>query len=69
MFNDLGAPLDGRFWDTLAFSRVISGRRDLEGVFGYLDLNEMEAQGVWRREWDPKRRRRKGAPDRAQAPP
>lgn len=39
-----GHPFGKRFWDTLAFTRVITGRRDFLGMQNYLRKNEIERQ-------------------------
>lgn len=46
-----GHPFGKRFWDALAFTRVITGRRDYFGVVDYLDKNHCE------REYGPEARR------------
>lgn len=40
-----GKPI-GRFWDELAFSRVVDWGRDLWGVQNYLEKNRFEALGM-----------------------
>ncbi len=45
----------GKFWENLAFSRIVRFGKDFVGVCEYIELNEMEAQGVWSRYWDPRR--------------
>lgn len=47
----------GKFWDKLAFSRIVRFGKDFMGVCDYIELNEMEAQEVWSRNWDPRRRK------------
>jgi REP element-mobilizing transposase RayT len=37
-----GKPFGKRFWQGLAFSRVVMGRRDFGGLVGYLKKNEIE---------------------------
>lgn len=39
----------GKFWDTLAYSRVVEWGRELRTVDFYLILNELEGLGVWSR--------------------
>ena len=39
----------GKFWDELAFSRIVTWGRDLFHTRFYVLLNEMESQGVWSR--------------------
>ena len=34
----------GKFWDSVAFSRVINGLRDLKGVMNYVTANQIEAK-------------------------
>jgi hypothetical protein len=41
----------GKFWDSLAWTRIVSWGRDLKRVIDYIQMNELEAEGVWRREW------------------
>jgi REP element-mobilizing transposase RayT len=41
----------GRFWDSLAWSRIVNWGRDLRQAADYVLMNEMEAAEVWRREW------------------
>ncbi len=43
----------GRFWDKLAYSRVISWGREFEALLKYLVANLFEAQGFWNRKQDP----------------
>ena len=44
----------GKFWDSLAWSRVVNWGRDFKGVVDYILINEMEGATVWRREWSRK---------------
>jgi REP element-mobilizing transposase RayT len=39
-----GKPFGQRFWDQLAFTRVITGRRDARGVEKYLQRNQIERE-------------------------
>ena len=39
-----GKPFGRRFWQGLAFTRVIIGRRDFNGMRAYIDKNRMEAE-------------------------
>lgn len=39
-----GKPFGRRFWDALAFTRVINGRRDLAQTEAYLAKNELERE-------------------------
>jgi len=41
----------GKFWDSLAWTRVVNWGRDFRRVLDYVLMNEMEAAEVWRREW------------------
>ena len=42
----------GRFWDALAFTRVVSWRREFLAAKFYVIQNEMEAEGIWSRKWN-----------------
>ena len=50
----------GRFWDALAWTRIVNWGQDVRRVIDYVLMNEMEAAEVWRREWSkvPKPKRR-----------
>lgn len=37
----------GKFWDRLAYSRIVEWGRDFLNLKSYLDLNEIEALGWW----------------------
>ena len=39
-----GRPFGQRFWDQLAYTRVVMGRRDLGGVMNYLQKNKIERE-------------------------
>lgn len=39
-----GQPFGKRFWDHLAFTRVIMGHRDLSGIKNYLSKNALERE-------------------------
>ena len=39
----------GRFWDALAYSRVVEWGRDLKNLNFYVILNELEGLGIWSR--------------------
>jgi REP element-mobilizing transposase RayT len=39
-----GKPFGRRFWQGLAFTRVIMGQRDFNGVRNYVEKNRMEAE-------------------------
>jgi REP element-mobilizing transposase RayT len=39
-----GKPFGQRFWDQLAFTRVVTGRRDEHGVQKYLQKNQIERE-------------------------
>jgi REP element-mobilizing transposase RayT len=52
-------PSTRKFWDALAWSRIIEWGRDLRGALDYLTMNEMEAAQVWRREWSRPRAKRR----------
>ncbi len=43
----------GRFWDGLAFTRVVSWGREFESVMCYLVKNLFEAAGLWNRKRNP----------------
>jgi hypothetical protein len=45
-------PLEGKFWDLLPFSRVVSWGRDFKGVTAYIIGNLLEAAGLWNRKRD-----------------
>ena len=45
-----GKPFGARFWDELAFSRVVEWGRDLLNLRKYLELNRLEANGYSRAE-------------------
>lgn len=47
----------GKFWEKLAFSRIVRFGKDFEGVRDYIELNEMEAQEVWSRWYDSRRKK------------
>lgn len=42
----------GRFWDTLAYSRVVEWGRALESLDFYVVMNELEGLGIWSRKWN-----------------
>ena len=44
-----GRPIGGRFWDSLAFTRVVEFGRALRNAYFYVLQNELEAEGVWDR--------------------
>ncbi len=46
-------PLQGKFWDNLPYSRVVSWGKDLKTVTAYLIGNLFEAAGAWNRKKDP----------------
>jgi hypothetical protein len=46
----------GKFWDRLAWTRIVSWGNDLKRLLDYVLMNEMEGEGVWRREWSARRR-------------
>ena len=51
----------GRFWDALAFTRLVAWGRDYLSVKDYVELNEQEGQFVWSRaESEILRARRRG---------
>ncbi len=39
-----GKPFGVKFWDSLAFTRVVMGRRDQYGLLRYVDKNRIEAE-------------------------
>ncbi|MCM2279536.1 MAG: transposase [Oligoflexia bacterium] len=39
----------GRFWDALAYSRVVTWGRELKNVSFYVIMNELEGLGIWSR--------------------
>ena len=41
----------GRFWDSLAWTRIVNWGRDFRNALDYVLMNEMEGAEVWRREW------------------
>lgn len=41
----------GKFWHSLAYSRVVSWGRELRNVQFYLIMNELEGLGIWSRTW------------------
>lgn len=41
----------GKFWDELAYTRVVNWGRDLFHTHFYVVMNEMEASGIWSRHW------------------
>jgi REP element-mobilizing transposase RayT len=45
------AKASGKFWDALAWSRIVNWGKDLARVQDYVLMNEMEGAEVWRREW------------------
>ncbi|MCM2279935.1 MAG: hypothetical protein NDJ89_17820, partial [Oligoflexia bacterium] len=47
----------GRFWDALAYSRVVTWGRELKNVSFYVVMNELEGQGIWLRRWSAQRNR------------
>jgi hypothetical protein len=55
-----GAPAKMKFWSKLAYTRVLEWGRAFRFAVDYVILNEMEAQGAWRREWEPSRRKKRG---------
>jgi REP element-mobilizing transposase RayT len=46
-------PLQGRFWDLLPYSRVVSWGREFKTVALYVIGNLFEAAGLWSRKKDP----------------
>jgi REP element-mobilizing transposase RayT len=46
-------PLQGKFWDLLPYSRVVSWGRDFKAVTEYIIGNLFEAAGLWNRKRDP----------------
>ena len=40
-----GNPFGKRFWDHLAFTRVVTGLRSWKGLLGYLKKNQIEREG------------------------
>ncbi|MCM2323512.1 MAG: transposase [Oligoflexia bacterium] len=46
----------GKFWDTLAYSRVVTWGREFKNVSFYVIMNELEGLGVWSREFAAKAR-------------
>ena len=46
-----GKPTKGRFWDALAWTRIVNWGRDFKRVLDYVLMNVMEGAEVWRREW------------------
>ncbi|MCM2324424.1 MAG: transposase [Oligoflexia bacterium] len=41
----------GKFWDALAYSRVVTWGPELENVSFYVIMNELEGLGVWSRKF------------------
>ncbi|MCM2323819.1 MAG: transposase, partial [Oligoflexia bacterium] len=41
----------GKFWDTLAYSRVVTWGREFKNVSFYVIMNELEGLGVWSRKF------------------
>ena len=41
-----GRPIDGKFWDALAFTRIVEWGRDFKNVIYYIVRNELEELGV-----------------------
>lgn len=41
----------GKFWDELAYTRIVTWGRDLFNTRFYVLMNELEASGVWSRNW------------------
>ena len=39
-----GRPFGKRFWNDLAFTRVVFGRRDFRGLLGYMNKNRIERE-------------------------
>ncbi|MCM2280197.1 MAG: hypothetical protein NDJ89_19185, partial [Oligoflexia bacterium] len=48
----------GRFWDALAYSRVVTWGRELKNVSIYVIMNELEGLGIWSRKLRAKGRER-----------
>jgi len=46
-------PLQGKFWDRLPYSRVVSWGKEFKSVTRYLIGNLFEAAGAWNRKRDP----------------
>lgn len=46
-------PLQGKFWDRIPYSRVVSWGKDFKSVSCYLIGNLFEAVGAWNRKKDP----------------
>lgn len=46
----------GKFWQSLAYSRVVNWGRELKNVKFYLIMNELEGLGIWSRQWHVPRR-------------
>jgi REP element-mobilizing transposase RayT len=40
-------PIGGRFWDALAYSRIVTWGREFKALHDYLIKNAFEAAGVW----------------------
>jgi REP element-mobilizing transposase RayT len=45
-------PLQGKFWDLLPYSRVVTWGRDFKAVTNYIIGNLFEAAGLWNRKRD-----------------
>ncbi|MCM2324780.1 MAG: hypothetical protein NDJ90_16090, partial [Oligoflexia bacterium] len=46
----------GKFWDTLAYSRVVTWGREFKNVGFYVIMNELEGLGIWSRKFAVKAR-------------
>jgi REP element-mobilizing transposase RayT len=46
----------GKFWDALAYSRVVTWGRELRNVSFYVLMNELEGLGIWWRRWSQRAR-------------
>ena len=57
-----GKKLGGKFWDNLVYSKIVASHRYFQRVCRYVEINAMEAAGVWSREWEriAKRQQRQG---------
>lgn len=53
----------GKFWDGLAYTRVVTWGWDLFHTRFYVVMNEMESVGVWSRHWGPQGRKNQAPPD------
>ena len=50
-----GKPV-GKFWDALAWTRIVNWGHDFKRVVDYVLMNEMEGAEVWHRSWSRPRR-------------